>query len=127
LRLKVVVHFNEFVRLTPLCLGNADRILVSRQWPRNGLEWDATLWEATGIPRDCVEASTCDLVGVEYNYSRTKPAMEFVEVHCEEEISRARILDRCTTIAEELMRASWHPDRMCRRLLEDPSCYADAM
>lgn len=133
MRLKVVVHFNVFVHesLTPMCLCNADWILVKKS-DMGGFSVSkscARLFEATGISLEQAETSTCDLVGIKINY--TSYCTEFVEVRDEyEPASRDRIKSRCTTIAEELMQVTWHPDRL-RRITTlsttDGDCFVDNM
>ena len=126
LRLKVVVHFNEFVHesLTPMCLLNSDWILVKKRGINHG--WNTRLFEATGIPLEQVDASTCDLVGANF----TSHCAEFVELRYEDEASRDRIRSRCAAVTEELMQVTWHPDRV-RRLITTLStgcdCYVDNM
>jgi hypothetical protein len=112
LRLKVVVHFNEFVAgsLGPMCICNADWILVKKRGPGNGHGWDPHLFDAAGVPLERVDTSTCDLVGVTLDYASHR--MAFVEVRFEDEpAARERIRARCAAIAEELMQVTWRPDR----------------
>jgi hypothetical protein len=114
LRLKVVVHFAEFVpgdsgSLAPNGVVNADWILV------HGRGWDPRLFQAAGIPQEDVEASTCDLVGV----TLTPPTYTcgFVEIRVgDDPEARRRARARCAQICEELMRVVWHPDRVRARL-----------
>ena len=119
LRLKVVVHFKEFVAesLNPTCLCNVDWILVKKRGPGNGHGWDPRLFDAAGVPLERVGTSTCDLVGVYASHHR----MVFVEVRFDDEpAARERIRTRCTAIAEELMQVTWHPDRVRRMIASSP-------
>ena len=61
--------------MTPLCLTNADWILVGKQGRQ---EWGPRLFEEASLPRDRIEASTCDLAGVKLG--ETSYRMQFADV-----------------------------------------------
>ena len=114
-RLNIVIHYDEFHRLSQCCLVNIDLIVIQRRHV-----WPLALFKHMNIPRDKVLSFTCDLIGFTH-------AGDFIELRFEnEKESKARCIDRCSIILEDLMAATWHPCRMRSWCLDHADDFFDA-